>query len=386
MDFKNHILVILGLILFTNCKPVRVLYTDRYETSHKMVSVYYDRMGDIYPDETVRITSSDLKDGGYAIRQVFDNQVKLNGCESVFESWTGSVNRPVEWQEKWLHVQELLIQRSVDEINKQLDQAGPGAHLVILIHGFNSTMEQSRTWYSIARDTIRNRYGDKPHVFLNLYWDGWRTSGLPNNWAKAQHNFPIVGLEFRRMLNRLDPSIPVRVLAHSSGAPLFMNTLGNATEPFKKRIESSSLQFKRYYLIQNDETTWVEKGYGRLRFDDFRIGMIVPAASNSTFEKFKAPHVPDFDLVVGVNYRDYAITKLIVPCRFRGATCLGKLSRHWNRPIRTLEQVEGISIHVKRLDWSRNNTSMGLFWDDHGMEAYLKRSKTKAVLDALFEM
>lgn len=386
MQQVNSIALLLGLLLLSNCRSVNVVFPNRTETRNDAITVFYDKDGSLYPIESVRLDNTVMNGKAEPLREVFERQVENRGIAKVFPEWTGVSTILNNSDNHWGDVQEELIQQKVVEIKEKLLIAGDGAHLVILIHGFNSTKEQSDQWYASVMDTVRNRYEDRPYMFLNVYWDGLEAQTVPLMWSKAQHNFPLVGLEFRRLLNRLDSSIPVRVLTHSSGGPLFMSTLGNASGAFDVENDKRSPQFERYMRIQNLEAEWSELGYEPPRFDDFRVGMIVPAAAYSSFNHFKEPYTPNFELIAGINRGDFAVAKFVFPCNWGGGTCLGTKEEYWRTAKDSLRKNVGLEVNIVDLHNSDCNTRHFTFWDKHGMAFYLKRSKTKTLLDALFEM
>ncbi len=261
---------------------------------------------------------------------------------------------------------------------------------MVLVHGFNNDKVEARDWYDSARALVNAKEPDA--VFLDVHWDGLTANLPPGIWSSAQYNFPLVGLEFRRVLNALDPRIPVRVLTHSSGGPLIASTLGDASCP----LVADDEDYRRYYELVRDTTTvhdrcslpaavarreWPRhpllpgerEAYRPPTPPDFRVGMIVPAASPNTFTSF-TPNADGPDrLIIGINPEDMAIGKVFLSCTAFGTTCMSARPPAFCQI--TAQEFRG-NPHTRLylLDFEApNNKRFLFFWDDHSMVEYLRR-------------
>lgn len=119
---------------------------------------------------------------------------------------------------------------------------------------------------------------------------------------------------------------------------------------------------------------------------DYRVGMIVPAASSITFEKFgRADDGPD-RLVIGINPQDIAISKLFFPCTYIGSTCMsGSRSSFCADVVPVFANNPHTKLYVFDFSHSGNNDRQGFFWDAHTVSAYLRRDDMGRFLDLLFE-
>jgi hypothetical protein len=250
----------------------------------------------------------------------------------------------------------------------------PRRPLVILVHGFNNDMEGAQAWYRIAQDTILRRGLDP--VFLEVYWDGL-VARLPFGiWLSAQYNWGLVGLELRRLLNELDPEIPVRILTHSSGGPLMASTLGDASAVLQGSADSVH---QRYRELADDTIG----DYRPPHFQDIRVGMVVPATDPRTFSGFSRSARGPNRLIIGINPRDYAIAKTFF-CGALGSTCLsGRRAAFCEHVKPVFDGNPDVEAFVFDFSGSKENGRKYLFWDDHAMQVYLRRDDMTPFLDLL---
>jgi hypothetical protein len=173
---------------------------------------------------------------------------------------------------------------------------GSDRTLIVLIHGFCSTMPETRRSYKAARLEIEHLYPNRKFAYLEVYWDGLYGSPLAI-WEKAQANSKWAGLGLRRLLGRLPASLPVRVMTHSRGASVICAALWNV-EP---RI--SVADDRRYREAQKQFSTPVLPG--------LRIGLLAPAMTSADLESYFDRGAGTFcfhdRIVLGINPDDYAL-------------------------------------------------------------------------------
>lgn len=415
MRSMRSILLLAAVCALPGCRSSNVIFSDTHRVPHKdpaVVSIVYDRYGSLYPSENVHVDVAALRGArrpdvlrleGYFRRQFAGRTPVWNAL--VAEAPLRSPGADSSFNTAWSDVQASLRARVVQHIER-LTLANPAAPrpLVVLVHGFNNDRDEALAWYEDAREQVRARKPDA--IFLDVYWDGLVANGIPLDiWTRAQYNFPLVGLEFRRVLNALDPRIPVRVLTHSSGAPLIASTIGNASCP----LPGDDADYRRYHQLVRDaaapDTACTTLGAIRRRRQtpapvpaelreayrtpnphDFRVGMVVPAASPNTFTSFtRGADGPD-RLIIGINSEDVAIGKAFMPCTFKGTTCLSARPRLFCREV--LPVFEGNPhTEVYLFDFSRSGVNKRAFfwWDAHAMQVYLKRDDMQRFLALLLE-
>lgn len=371
-----------------NACGANVIFTDRQRhpsPDPSVVSIIYDRSGSLYPSASVHVSESALRQNrpGAPERELRLSTYFEDERSAGTDIWRSlladagvSPETDVSFTTAWDAVQAGIRKRAADQINLRTRGDGTARRpLVILIHGFNNTKEEAFAWYQLTRDTVRRRVPDA--VFLDVHWDGLTTSLPPFVWGSAQYNFPLVGLEFRRLLNAVDSMTPVRVLTHSSGGPLIASTLGDASAP----LPADDAEYLRYRSL----VTATTGEYRPPVFVDFRVGMVVPAASPTTFAKFRpSTNGPD-RLIFGINRGDVAVTKAVLACTAFGTTCLGAdPSTYCTDVVPVFAGNPHTRLYLIDFSGAANNTRSWLFWDDHSMEAYFKRDPMRRLLNLLF--
>ncbi len=390
MKHINGVILICGLIngaTITGCAR-NIVYTDRApHADADVVSVVYDRVGDLYPEPSITIAESLFR------RRSGPTTLTLRGHFAAMRvaadpSWddlltsAGVRGGDRSFAAIWDEVQDTLRTRAIRSVqNRTVPTAGKPRMLFVVVHGFNNDMEAASKWYSIVRDTVRDRIrnqagnvGTPPMpVFLEVYWDGLTATVPPAIWANAQYNFPLVGLELRRVLNRLPRQVPLRVFTHSSGGPLFASTLGDASAPLKN-IDAA---FDRYFSHVGDT---IGK-YAPPSMSDVRVAMIVPAASRTTFAGFAGRPMMADHLIIGINPSDVAITKGGFGCVILGSTCLSAERMAFCTHVAPkLRDSPRLTLSV--FDFSNPR---GFWFVAHKVDAYLARPDMGKILTLLLE-
>ncbi|HEX8455463.1 MAG TPA: hypothetical protein VF647_25515 [Longimicrobium sp.] len=352
----------------------------------------YDRFGDIYPDHTVPITEAEFRathEGGplqyLRLSSVFRARraafrLNPNGVEGG--SWRTLVASigdapPAEdtsFEAEWSRVQNALRGRVARQV-RTITESGGGARrpLIVLVHGFNNNKSEASAWYTAARKEIERRLPDP--AYLEVYWDGLSTSAPPAVWGAAQYNFPLVGLEFRRLLNEIDPAVPIRVLTHSSGGPLLANAMGDASDP----LDSTVAGYERY----RERARGDDPAYRIPNRADFRVGMVAPAAAPNTFARFATGATGPDRLILGINPSDVALTKAFLPCTALGDTCINRPPLVCRDVLDRFPTSGRTRLYLFDFSKSLHNGRYMWFWDDHAMTVYLCRDDMKPFLDVL---
>jgi hypothetical protein len=184
-----------------------------------------------------------------------------------------------------------------DDLAVRLVQTcGSDRTLIVLIHGFCSTMPESRRSYKAARLEIEHLYPTRKFAYLEVYWDGLYGSPIAI-WEKAQGTSKWAGIGLRRLLSRLPASLPVRVITHSRGAAVICSALWNV-DP---RI--SVAENRQYRAAQQKFPTPVLPG--------LRIGLLAPAMTPADLESYFERGTGAFcfhdRIILGINPDDYAL-------------------------------------------------------------------------------
>lgn len=173
---------------------------------------------------------------------------------------------------------------------------GQDRTLIVLIHGFCSTVPETRRAYKATRLQIEHQYPDRKFSYLEVYWDGMYGSPLAI-WPEAQVNSKWAGLGLRNLLRRLDPSLPVRVITHSRGASVISSALWNVD------LRSTVAADLRYREAQQKLRPPV--------LPALRVGMLAPAMRAIDFNTYDERGDGAFcfhdRIVLGINPDDRAL-------------------------------------------------------------------------------
>jgi Alpha/beta hydrolase of unknown function (DUF900) len=120
-----------------------------------------------------------------------------------------------------------LIERDGDrQLGEIKSFAARHKRIFILVHGFNSSVEESEIPFSAIEAQINLQPGDG---VIRFYWDGLIGKGLGaiKVWLKAANASQTVGSRgLRSVLNQIEGR-EVYVIAHSRGASVALSALGN---------------------------------------------------------------------------------------------------------------------------------------------------------------
>ena len=171
-----------------------------------------------------------------------------------------------------------------------------GRTLVILIHGFNTTLPEICRAYECARERTERFYPNRKFAFLEIFWEGLYGDVFAI-WPQAQCNSKWAGLGLRNLLNRLPSSLPIRVLTHSRGAVVICSALWNT------ELRNTAEADVRYRELQ--------KMLPPPFFPGMRIGLIAPAMLAWDFETYGERCGGEFyfhdRIILGINEDDHAL-------------------------------------------------------------------------------
>jgi len=158
-----------------------------------------------------------------------------------------------------------------DMADRLKEMCGSDRTLVILIHGFNATLPESRRAYKVTRLQIEHQYPQRKFAYLEIYWDGLYGSPVAI-WSTAQCSSKWAGLGLRRLLCRLPDSLPVRILTHSRGASVACAALWN------DELGSTPAEDLRYRVAQ--------RRFVPAPLPSLRVGLLAPAMRSGAFDRY----------------------------------------------------------------------------------------------------
>lgn len=226
-----------------------------------VLKLYADSCGNFFPDPAVRPLEKVAGDVRHCFEGPFDPDQVVNDYAARIRAYTDRGYQPL-----------------------------------ILIHGFNATFPEIYRSYKLVRRQMEHFYPDRKIVYIELYWNG--KYGHPFAiWPEAQNNSKWAGLALRKLLNRIDPAVPVRVLTHSRGAAVICSALWNTD--LRNTVDAD----RRYRDAQQAVTTPA--------FHDLRVGMLAPAIRAVEFESYgdrgEASVTMHERFVLGLNPDDAAL-------------------------------------------------------------------------------
>lgn len=421
-------------------------------TNETVYQVYFDREGYIYPNKSgkhgvdIKSTEFNKESGnvyGHLQRYFCTHPKELKNvadqaglgksysdykCE-IDDNVNDGVSNAIKyskkpsaqnmWLDQWQAIQEGLIGKQSEKIKRLLQsEQHKDSTIVVMLHGYNNTLSNIQKSYETARNTIRavkekgvEKYKDKKLFFVDIYWDGFNQKLPVSIWSKAQYTGPLVGLRLRKLLNgAIEQTRPVRILTHSSGAFVAGSLIGDsrkALELWRKPYictrmdegyDQATCRFKD--IIMSTENN-LKNGYGILKAEDVRVGMLAPATSawtftggtNSGLKEGRGILKPSgkLRLIVGQHADDFANTKLLGLECYKGVTTLGvrqssfcEVQKHVGEEDYKLNK----SVDVHRVDFETKGdepfTKYG-FRADHAMKAYLGREKAGYFLSLLLD-
>jgi hypothetical protein len=367
----------------------------------QVVRLYYDRNGDLYPGTLLRVAvpnaAFDFSRDQFQLKKNFEWH-RAHRQPSFWDNVLDSLGlAPMQPDATlWAAIQDSLNNRAVVTIGRVTQRStGEKRNLVVLVHGFNNSPQVAEESYAGVREHLSKEGYTHPDrtAYLQLYWDGLTNDiGIPI-WRNAQFNFPLVGVSFRRVLNRVPHQVPVRVITHSSGGPLISNTLWDASWPIQPNEDTESWpRYKWYYThVGTTSGLWAPPTH-----PDLRVGMIVPAMPGETFKNFNAGPGGPSRIIIGANPNDLAIRKLGVPtswsfwqltCRQSGSTCLSARRNQYCKVA--VPEVHGDPdtklglVDFSQQRYGRDPRSLYIF-DKHGVAVYLQRKDMSRFLEMVF--
>lgn len=291
------------LLTLTGCAGRHVRPDSGYAMNEPQMTlrVAFDQAGHIYPRDAEQVPwdTVELKPVGAAFGRYSLRLAEIKG---------------INGQKPYTEELRAAIQRdAIDRLNRMLENQDT---LVILIHGFNEQYDDAKKNF----DTFRTALHPVRHPILEVYWDGLTIpfrenagefSGLSrlSFWPEAVLYSSLAGqFGLRPLLEGIERPVDVRILTFSRGAAVALSAVSNSKfdDQFKDRYA------KAPFAMSNPRLRSVKMGLvaaavgtGHINDDsDARLGQPV-------------------DVISGLNPRDFAVSKTILPTRTYGDTSLG---------------------------------------------------------------
>ena len=403
---KRFILAI--LLISVAIAPIaaakQVVFDDAFRSKQRSSTVVLDRRGALYPagDAAMGITLRDLTVVDGVKPDNFDFSTLLayyraRHASDPCQLWRDfhTVCAPtVPFEQAWD-----VVQRSRrKELSSRIVEDAAGRDIVLLIHGFNNSSDESTEWYEqVEQDIAQQEVQLGRKLFpVRVYWDGLSYGFPPAVWPEAQFNGPWVGLELRRLLRAVyaaEPQTRLRVLTHSSGAFVVTNTLGDASAG----SEDLAHQHDAGRAGLDVGSLYVSRASGQGDFGylpasaNIRVAMLIPAQPLTAFSHFYqdpsgTAHgstlrgvIPE-RIVLGLSRRDFAAGKVFAPCSTLGDACMAVRTSdtcpHLMRDLNPLldsgvrsRDAAVPRIYPVRFPWTWG-TSTALVWHKHAVLEY----------------
>ena len=244
--------------------------------SKKVVRLYLDRYGQIYPsngfkaDPNIFYMRGDFchseygrcRHGDAANLMTYFNYHDEDGFDEVAKAYKVS---------SFEGLQKKLLKEYAKTINSKLRES-KSKKLVFLIHGFDNSFTY---WeYIRMREKINEYTGEDDIVYVELYWDALRDQNAAYTYSRAEINSLFVGYTLRKLLANIDENINLTLLTHSIGASVATQALFN--------VDKWRDRYFQYYL------------------DDIGFGLPTPKQQNITLAML-APAIPGVQTFNDIN-------------------------------------------------------------------------------------
>ncbi|TGE21526.1 hypothetical protein E5K00_14670 [Hymenobacter aquaticus] len=396
------VMIIANAAFMCSCTMRYVLYgteASRYSgaVQNDSTFVYFDRQGDMYPSVDSRVVVHDdrLNYHGASLQHYFqfltkpiwsaDQQAQVTSLSRYYGVNLDLPAKETEVKASWLQLQDSVQTKFIRNFNRQL-KASKTDVLVVLIHGYNNNVGETRWFAPLKRQILANYFiGERVH-FLHIYWDGRSGTFVLPMWTWAQGSLYPVGLGVRQILTRLDPKMPVYALGHSTGAPVLCAALWNCTSALNKGRDYQVHLGERYldmlkqprYItptLPKLRVAFVAPAMPALHFNDFDNRTTIAGQQSLT-----PPPLTPQRFVIGHNRHDKVTGKGPFPTRLYGSTRLGtkrsEYCGHGNTTpygVLTLLRSTGSSAETFLYDFTKGIPWFGL---GHGVVSFMNDERT----------
>lgn len=390
------IALVLCLLVHGEAVAKQNIYDNKTRESATGTAFFMDRVGDLYPPPSVKLDTTRMDWTG-ADTPNADNEGPEFATLKRLYSWKSTRRNDPDWQAllahtsvtqtgsfdaDWTSVQDILRNHIANEISALGDQDD----VTMLVHGYNNGYGAASDWYTKVERNLREAASGHGRrvAFVHMYWDGLEGRTPFFIWMPAQFNGYVVGLELRRILNRVDGDTPLRFFTHSSGAFVIANALGDGSSPAD--LEAG---FSGDYVQRAAGTV---PGYEvPTQLSDLRVAMLIPAVPPDAFHGYfrsrvgssnewiaapgKPAAVPQ-RLVLGLSRHDFATSRLFLPCSLLGNVCMAvKVGESCHQVANDLKISKPQLQMVEFVQWPVHG---------HGVESYMDDEEWPQLTRALF--
>ena len=354
-----------------------------------VVRAYFDRFGDLYPENGTIIPYKDFfdpehkgnvyqeDDSGSLETYYCNNQEQLNNLAASYGAEVVS-----DCKLTFKNIQEKINQVYTSLLNNLISN---DKTLIVLIHGFNDPNPTGD--YQQLRDKINEQYPTSKYIYLEIFWDGLTDNhgapALAGIWGRAQKNSSNVAIGLRMLLSKIENTTPIRIITHSLGASVGSGALFNTNSKW-----SSNPEYEEY-----SKTTPAPNQ------QDIRLGMIAPAIPGETTfidfnkrgDKESSPvNININKIIIGFNRNDYAVTKRILRgdnAGMAGATGLGcDCDNELIRSQKSLKILKYTDEQIKKLFVPIEFTVFKeKVSEEHGLYYYILNPQIKLFLKEMLE-
>jgi hypothetical protein len=303
----------------------RSLQNQQSADTDKVVRVYLDKFGYLYPDVAVGIDEhnfihpsrfSTAKTIGSANLYAYFERNK-DDKNSLLNFY--NVPQTDVFSKDYYAVQEKELQNVNRQVHKLVDKLHAKT-IIFLIHGFNVNDPSDDYLYFENAVTTQGYDNTVKPVYIEIYWDGLSdkiATDILSVWPHAQNNTKWICLAVRDLMRHLTDRLDFVVVTHSLGASVGTGAIFNTSTKWKPSGDKAEVDSISASIPAPVDVT-------------VRLGMIVPAIpGGSTFTDFnkRSPDISAVSnnirrVVIGYNPWDYATSKLKFASIY-GSTTLG---------------------------------------------------------------
>lgn len=391
-NWRTLTLIVIALLLSSCNIQKQVWFSDiqqKHEKSDDDISrVYIDKYGYVYPKNQYvpKDKFFDPENNGSHLKELKKNgnlwdYFKNNNAEYNRLAANYNVNSKKIDSIAFDAIQENIIKQLVEKVKEKLAKSKDNT-LVVLVHGFN--VDDGTESFNLLRKEIECNKKNE-YIYLDVYWDGLDAKDnlpfLKTIWGKAQLNSAFVAITLRRIIAKLDNETKIRVIAHSLGSSVATGALFNTYAKFK--CPPADLIKENLHFPTSTAR-------------DIRIGLIAPAIpGKNTFtyfnERGKSIMTKDKNniskIVLGINTKDFAVTKGIGISKKMGATSLGGSKKEYAQTKKMfVDSLNYTPQEANRLFQKVDFNNTSKYKREHGIKYYFYQVEAKNdFLKAMFD-
>lgn len=422
MKFYHVLTTLSAFIIFTGCASKSVNF---YSSIHGpdegnvvakqsksiehsgVVKIYIDNRGSIYPEDKdiVKFKPSDenlSEEGHNRLYRQFVLNKEL--CKMYTDMSTSDLSllcdatkdtdnhfNPMS-NKKWLDAQTKLWKKKAKEIYREASK--DNRDILFMIHGFNNTYSASSKSFNKLEEEITSmkKHKGKVPLFVRVYWNGYEGAPfLTTSWGQAQVSGPLAGFNMRQLFKGIQTEYKhhkrkptIMILTHSSGAFVAGSLLGNPYAALPKLYDENRTEFPEYDEFRDNRGVGSKK-YPIPSFTKIRLGMIAAATPSTTFIGYYPKDInitggllsKNTELIFTMNKKDWVLGKFF---NMANVSMLGATGSGQNEHLYCTELLNVKCMPTKAYDLSEGGI---LFWNGHGVAAYLDRTNIENFLKAL---